>query len=151
MGVRVGLWRKLSTEELMLLNCDDGEDLRVPWIARRSNQSILKEISPWCIGRTDIEAETPLLWPPDAKSWLIWRDPDAGKDWGQEEKGMTEDEMFGWHHRHNESTWVWVNSRTWWWTGRPDVLWFMGSQRVRLDWVTELNWTDCDLWLYLWH
>ena len=53
------------------------------------------------IGRTDAEAETPILWPPDAKSWLIWKDPDAGKDWGQEEKGMTEDEMIGWHHRLN--------------------------------------------------
>ena len=53
------------------------------------------------IGRTD-EAETPILWPPDAKSWLIWKDPDAGKDWGQEEKGMTEDEMVGWYHWLNE-------------------------------------------------
>ena len=51
------------------------------------------------IGRTDVEAETPILWPPDAKSWLIWKGPDAGKDWVQEEKGMTEDEMVGWHHR----------------------------------------------------
>ena len=50
------------------------------------------------IGGTDFEAETPRLWPPDVKSWLIWKDPDAGKDWGQEEKGMTEDEMVGWHH-----------------------------------------------------
>ena len=53
------------------------------------------------IGRTDVEVETPILWPPDAKSWLIWKDPDAGKDWGQEEKGTTEDEMVGWHHRLN--------------------------------------------------
>ena len=53
------------------------------------------------IGRTDVEAETPILWPPDTKSWLIWKEPDAGKDWGQEEKGTTEDEMAGWHHRHN--------------------------------------------------
>ena len=51
------------------------------------------------IGRTDVEAETPILWPPDAKSLLIWKDPDAGKDWGWEEKGMTEDEMIGWHRR----------------------------------------------------
>ena len=72
--------------------------LRVPWTARRSvvhpkgNQS-------WVfIGRTNVEAETPILWPPDVKSWLIWKDPDAGKDWGQEEKGMTADEMVGWHH-----------------------------------------------------
>ena len=50
------------------------------------------------IGRTDVEVETPILWPPDAMSWLIWKDPDAGKDWGQEEKGTIEDEMAGWHH-----------------------------------------------------
>ena len=50
------------------------------------------------IGETDAEAETPILWPPDVKSWLIWKDPDAGRDWGQEEKGMTEDEIAGWHH-----------------------------------------------------
>ena len=55
---------------------------------------------PWIfIGRTDIEAEAPILWPPDVKSQLIEKDPDAGKDWGQEEKGMTEDEMVGWHHQ----------------------------------------------------
>ena len=53
------------------------------------------------IGRTDAEAETPILWPPDEKSWLTGKDPDAGKDWGQEEKGTTEDEMAGWHHRLN--------------------------------------------------
>ena len=51
------------------------------------------------IGRTDVEAETPILWPLDEKNWIIGKDPDAGKDWGQEEKGTTEDEMFGWHHR----------------------------------------------------
>ena len=57
---------------------------------------------PWTfIGRTDAEAETPILWPPDGKSWLIGKDPDAGKDWGQEEKGKTEDEMVGWHHQLN--------------------------------------------------
>ena len=50
-------------------------------------------------GGTHVEVETPILWPPDAESWLIWKDPDGGKDWGQEEKGMTEDEMVGWHHR----------------------------------------------------
>ena len=75
--------------------------LRVPWTSRRSNQSILKEINTAFIGRTDAEAETPTLWPPDMKSWLIGKDPDAGKDWGQEEKGTTEDEIAGWHHRLN--------------------------------------------------
>ena len=53
------------------------------------------------IGRTDVEAETPILWPPDVKNWLIWKDPDAGKDWSQEEKATTEDEMVGWHHQLN--------------------------------------------------
>ena len=71
--------------------------LRVPWTARRSNQSILKEISLF-IGRIDAEAESPILWPPDAKSWLIWKGPNARKDWRQEEKWMTENEMVEWHH-----------------------------------------------------
>ena len=74
--------------------------LRVPWTARRSNQSILKGDQSWVfIGKTDAEAETPLLWPPDAKSWLIGKDPDARRDWGQEEKGTTEKEMAGWCHQ----------------------------------------------------
>ena len=98
-----------------------------------------KEDQSWVfIGRTDVEAETPKLWPPDANSWLIWKDPDAGKDWVQEEKGMTEDEMVGWHHR--------LNGHEFGWTpgvgdgqGRPGVLWFMGLQRVRHNWATELN------------
>ena len=86
-----------------------GRFLRVPWIARRSNQSILEKNQFWIfIGRTDDEAETPILWPPDANNWLIWKDPDAGRDWGQEEKGMTEDEMAGWNHRlgGRESGWT---------------------------------------------
>ena len=68
---------------------------RVPWIARRSNQSIQSWVF---IGRTDVEAETPIHWPPDVKNWLIWKDHNTEKDWGQEEKGTTEDEMAGWHH-----------------------------------------------------
>ena len=74
--------------------------LRVPWTARRSNHP--KGDQFWVFtGRTDVEAETPILWPTDAKIWLIWKDPDARKDWGQEEKGMSEDEMVEWHHRLN--------------------------------------------------
>ena len=88
------------------------------------------------IGRTDAEAEAPILWPPDAKNWFIGKDPDAEKDWRQEEE-MTEEEMVGWHHRLDG--YVWVNSGTWWWTGKPGVLQPMGSQRVGHDWVTELN------------
>ena len=78
--------------------------LRVPWTARISNQSILKEISPEYSleGLTDAKAETLILWPPDVKNWLIWKDPDAGKDWKWEEKGMTVDEMVGWHHQLDE-------------------------------------------------
>ena len=98
---------------------------------------------PWdFFGRNDAKAETPVLWPPHVKSWLIGKDSDAGRDWGQEEKGMTEDEMAGWHH--------WFNGRESEWTpgdgdglgGRPGGLRFMGSQRVGHDWVTELNWTE---------
>ena len=74
--------------------------LKVPWTARRSNRSILEEISPEC-SLGDVEAETPILWPPDAKNWLLGKDHDAGKDWSQKEKGTTEDEMIGWHHRLN--------------------------------------------------
>ena len=94
---------------------------------------------PWdFFGRTNTEAETPVLWPSHVKSWLNGKDSDAGRDWGQEEKGMTEDEMPGWHHWLDGH--VWVNSRSWWWTGRPGVLQFMGSQKS--DWATELNWTE---------
>ena len=63
-------------------------------------------------GRSDAKAETPILWPPDAKNWLIWKDSDAGKDWRQEEKGMTEDKMVGWHHRLNGHE-FWVNPGSW--------------------------------------
>ena len=93
------------------------------------------------IGRTDAEAETPILCPPDVKSWLIWKDPDAGKDWGQEGKGNGRG-WDGWMASPTHWTWVWVDSGSWWWTGRPGVLLFMGSQRVGHDWATELNWTE---------
>ena len=88
------------------------------------------------IGKTDAEAETPILWLPDAKNWVIGKDPDAGKDWRQEKKGTTENEMVGWHHWW---TWVWVGSGSWWWTGKPGMLQPMGSQRAGQDWATELT------------
>ena len=94
---------------------------------------------PWVFfGRNDAKAETLVLWPPHAKSWLIGKDSDAGRVWGQEEKGPTG--WGGWMASPNRWTWIWVNSGSWWWTGRPGVLWFMGSQRVGHDWATELNW-----------
>ena len=186
------------------------------------------------IGKTDAEAETPILWPPDSKSWPIGKQPNGGEDWRQKEMGMADDEMIRYHHQlnghefeqtlgdsegqrslmcysrrdHKESDmtslqnnsnnscfhlcfgsswnsstlatsceelthwkrlwcweglragegddrgwdgwmasltrwiWIWVNSGSWWWTGRPGMLRFMGSQRVRHDWATELNWTE---------
>ena len=93
------------------------------------------------IGRTDVEAETPILWPPDEKSWLSGKDPDAGKDWGQEEKGMTEDKMVGWHHQIYGHGFGWslgVGDGQ----GGLACCGFMGSQRVRHYWVTALNWTE---------
>ena len=98
MDVTAGLKRELSTEELMPLNCGVGEDSRVPWTTRRSSQSILKEIilniywKDWC---WSWNCNTSATW---CENWLVGKDPDARKDWRWEETGMTEDEMFGWHH-----------------------------------------------------
>ena len=99
------------------------------------------------IGRTDAEADAPIIWPPNAKDWLIWKDPDAGKGWRQEEKGTTEDEMVGWHHQLNdhefEQAWELVMER--------------GACRAavhgvaELDTTVQLNWTELiiDLYLYV--
>ena len=90
------------------------------------------------IGRTDAEAETPMLWPPDAKNWF------TGKDWCRERlKAGGEGEDRGWDDWMASSTqwtWIWVSSGSWWWTGRPGVLRFMGPQRVGHDWATD--WTE---------
>ena len=92
------------------------------------------------IGRADVEAERPILWPPDAESWLIWKDPDAGKDLRQEEKGITEDKMIRWHHQlngHEFEQALGVGD------GQGSLaccMQSMGSQRVGHDWATELNW-----------
>ena len=90
------------------------------------------------IERTDAEAEAPILWPPDAKSWLIWKDPDT---WERLRAGGEGDdrEWDGWMASPTQWTWVWVNSGSWQWTGRPGVLQSMASQRVGHDWATELN------------
>ena len=91
------------------------------------------------IRRTDAEAEAPILWPPDAKNWLIGKDPDAGKDWRQEEKGMTEDEMVGWHHwldGHEFEQALEVGD------GQESLACYsLSGHRVRHDWATELNWS----------
>ena len=91
------------------------------------------------IGRTAADAETPILCPPDVKNWLIGKDPNAGKtEAGGEGVNRGCD---GWMASATQWTWVWVNSGGWWWTGKPGVLQFMGSQRIGHNWVTELNWT----------
>ena len=92
------------------------------------------------IGRTDAEAETPILWPPDVKNWLIGKVPDAEKDWRREEKGTTEDEMAGWHHQLNGHKFEYT-------LGVRDgqgglVCCSPWGRRVRHDWATELNWTE---------
>ena len=112
---------------------------RVPWTARRFNQSILKEISSGFHGQTDVEADTPILWPPDVKSWLTRKDPDAGKDWGQEEKGTTEDEMAGWHH--------WLKGHGFGWTpgvgdGQGGLACCNSWGRKESDTTERLNWTE---------
>ena len=92
------------------------------------------------IGRADVEAERPILWPPDAESWLIWKDPDAGKDWRQEEKGITEDKTVRWHHQldgHEFEQALGVGDRQ---GSLACCMQSMGSQRVGHDWATELNW-----------
>ena len=116
--------------------------LRVPWTARRSNQSILKEISPEYSLEGHAEAETPILWPPDSKNWLTGKDPDAGKDWRQKEKGMTEDEMVGWHH--------WLNGYEFEQAlgvgdGQGSLVCYSPWQRVGHDWATD--WTVTYLYL----
>ena len=141
MDVRVGLWRKLSAEELMLWNCGVGED---SWesLGLQGDPTFHSEgDQPWdFFRRNDAKAETPVLWPPHAKSWLI------GKDWCWEGLGAggkgDNREWDGWMASLTRWTWVWVNSGSWWWTGRPGVLRFMGLQRIRHDWATELNWTE---------
>ena len=86
----------------MLLNGGVGEDCWKSLDCKEIQPVHPKGDQSWIIvGRTDAEIESPILWPPDAKSWLIRKEPDAGKDWGQEKKGTTEDEMFGWHHQLN--------------------------------------------------
>ena len=140
----------------MLLNCGVGGTLESPLDCKKIQPVYPKGNLSWIfIGRTDVQAEMPIFWPPDANNWLIWKDPDSWKNWRQEEKGMTEDEMLGWHHQLNGH--VWISSRSWWWTGKPGVLQSTGPQRVRHDWATELriwNQPECpwrDEWIKMWY
>ena len=115
--------------------------LRVPWTARRSNQSILKEISPgvhwkeWC---WNWNSSTLATWCEDLthlkRPWCLERLKAGGEG---ENRGWD-----SWMASPTRWTWVWVNPGSWWWTGRPGMLWFMGSQRVGYVWVNKLNWTE---------
>ena len=125
-----GNW--LNTEKLMLLKTVVLEKtLESPLDCKVIQPVHPKGNQSWIfVGRTDAEAEAPILWLLELKSWLIVKDPRDGRGWD------------GWMASPTQSTWVWVNSRSRWWTGKPGVLQSMGSHRVVHGWVTELNWTD---------
>ena len=121
--------------------------LGVPWTARRSNQSILKEISPGCsfegqMLKLKLQYFGHLMWRADSLEKTLIQ----GKIEGKRRRGQ---QRIRWLASLIQWTWVWVDSGSWWWIGRPDVLWFMGLQRVGHDWVTELNWTQ--LWICALH
>ena len=142
MDVRVGLWRKLSAEELMLFNCGVGEDsweslgLQEDPTSPSWRRSVLcVHWKDWCWSWNSSTLAT------SCKEFTHWKRP-----WCWEVLGAGgEGDDRGWDGWMASSTlyiWVWVNSGSWWWTGRPGVLWFMGLQRVGHDWATELNWTE---------
>ena len=139
MDVRDGQWRKLSAEELMLLNCGVGED---SWesLGQKEIQSVHpKGNQSWIfIGKTDAEAETPILWPSDAKNWLTGKHRDAGKI--ESGRRWRRQKMRWLDGITNSMDMNLSNSGSWWWTGRLGLLQSMGSERVGHDWVTELNW-----------
>ena len=140
MDVRGGLWRKLSTEELMLLNCGVGEDSWESLGLQRVPTSPSEGDQPWVFfGRNDAKSETAVLWPPHAKSWLIGKDSDAGMDWGQEEKGTTEGEVARWHH--------WLDGREFEWTpgdgdGQGGLACCDSWDHKESDTTEWLNWTE---------
>ena len=137
MGVRVGLWRKLSTEEMMLLNCDVGED---SWeslgLQDLTSPSVLGvHWTDWCWSWNSNTLATSCEELTHWKRPWCWEGLGAGGE--GDDRGWD-----GWMASLTWWTWVWMNSRSWWWTWRPGVLWFLGSQRVGHDWATELNWIN---------
>ena len=118
--------------------------LRVPWIARRSNQSILKEISPGCLWKDWCWSWNSNTLATRCEELTHWKIPWC---WERLKVGGEGDNRGwdGWMASLTQQTWVWVNSGSWWWTGRPGVLWSMGLKRVRHGWATELNWTEWTL------
>jgi len=124
----------------MLLNCGIGEDSWESLGLQGDPTSSSKGDQSWVFtGRTDVEAETPICWPPDVKSWRISKDPDVGKDWGQEEKEMTEDEMVGWHHRHNGHGFGWTPGVG---DGQGGLVCCGSWGRKESDMTERLNWLN---------
>ena len=139
MDVRVGLWRKLSTKELMLLNCGVGED---SWesLGLQGDPTSHSEDQPWVFfGRNDTKAEAPVLWPPHAKSWLTGKDPWCCEVLGQEEKGMTEDEMAGWHHQLDAPEFGWTLEIA---DGQGGLACYDSWGRKESNTTEQLNWTE---------
>ena len=112
--------------------------LRVPWTTRRSNQSILNEVSTGVHWKVDAKAETPILWPPHEKSWLIGKDPDAAREWGQE-KRTTEDGMAAWHHRVDGHEFEWT---PWDGDGHGGLVCCDSWGCKELNMAEWLNWTE---------
>ena len=140
MDVRVGLWRKLSTEELMLLNCGVGETLENPFDFKGIQPVHPKGDQSWVfIGGLMLKLKLQYL------GHLMWRADSLERPWrweGLGAGGEGDDRGWdGWIASPTRRTWVWVNSGSWWWTGKSGVLRFTGSQKVGHDWKTELNWT----------
>ena len=114
--------------------------LASPWDCKEIQPVSPKGDQSWVfIGRNDAKAETPILWPPDTKTWLIWKDPDAGKDWGQEEKETTEDEMVGWHHQLNGHGFGWTLGVG---DGQGGLACCGPWSCKELDTTERLNWTE---------
>ena len=138
--MRAGLWKRLSAEKLMLLNCGVGEDSWESLGLQGDPTSPFWRRSAWdFFGRNDAKAETPVLWLPHAKSWLIGKESHAGRDWGQEEKGTIEDEMAGWHH--------WLDRRESEWTlgvgdGQGGLVCCDSWGHKQSDTTERLNWTE---------
>ena len=160
MDVRVGLWRRQSTEKLKLL-----KTLESPLDCKEIQPVHSEGDQPWdFFGKNDATAETSVLWPPHVKSWLIGKDSDAGRDWGQEEKGTTEDEMAGWHHSIDgrESGWTpgvcdgqgGLASYDWWGCKLSDTTewlnWNWTEVSKQLESIRVISWREVGSWVVSW-